>query len=58
MLKHLTTYKGLAQVKYGAGDTILFWSDLWNGKILQTDYPQLFSFAKNYKITVKSGKIR
>jgi hypothetical protein len=34
MLILLTTYKGLSQATFGVGDTILFWSDLWYGKIL------------------------
>jgi hypothetical protein len=54
MLKMLNTYKGIAQAQVGNGETVLFWSDLWNGKVLQLDYPQLFSFAKNKSITVKS----
>jgi hypothetical protein len=54
MLKMLKTYKGIAQAQVGNGETVLFWSDLWNAKVLQLDYPQLFSFAKNKSITVKS----
>jgi hypothetical protein len=54
MLKLLDSYKGIAQVEAGMGDTILFWSDLWNGRVLQQVYPQLHSFAINDKISLAS----
>jgi hypothetical protein len=38
-MKLLDTYKGIAQVTIGVADTILFWKDLWNGRILQQSYP-------------------
>jgi hypothetical protein len=34
------------------GDTILFWSDLWYGKILKLSYPQLFSFTINAELSI------
>jgi hypothetical protein len=46
MLKLLNTYKGISQANVGVGDTIMLWGDLWNERILQNDYPELFSFAK------------
>jgi hypothetical protein len=52
MLKILTTYKGINSATVGLGDTTLFWKDLWNGKILQLSYPQLFSFVVNENTTV------
>jgi hypothetical protein len=54
MLKLLTTYKGLSQASLGVGDTILFLSNMWTGKILKLEYAQLFSFAINAKITLKT----
>jgi hypothetical protein len=34
---------------------VLFYEgDLWNGKILQLDFSQLYSFVINTKITVKA----
>jgi hypothetical protein len=47
MLKLLDTFKGIAQAHFGSGESILFWQDMWNGSILQHDYPQLYSFTKN-----------
>jgi hypothetical protein len=38
----------------GTRDTILFWEDLWNGRILKLSYPELYSFVKNKNITVTS----
>jgi hypothetical protein len=32
--KLLNYFKGIAQASVGKGDTMLFWQDLWNGKIL------------------------
>jgi hypothetical protein len=53
LLNLLTTYKGVSPAIFRVGDTIVFWIDLWNGKILNLDFPQLFSFAINSKIIVK-----
>jgi hypothetical protein len=53
ILKLLTQYKGLAEASAECGETILFWSDLWNGRILSLTYPHLHSFAKNGNISVK-----
>jgi hypothetical protein len=50
----LDPFKGIAQVEAGMGDTILFWSDMWNGQVLQQTYPQLHYFAINDKITLAS----
>jgi hypothetical protein len=42
-------------VQTGTGEMVLFYGgDLWNGKILQLDFSQLYSFAINTKITVKA----
>ena len=54
ILKLLTVYKGLAHAVLGNGDTILFWHDLWNGRILKLDYPEIFSFVRNDRTTVKT----
>jgi hypothetical protein len=34
ILRLLTQYNGLAHGVAGSGDTIFFWKDLWNGRIL------------------------
>jgi hypothetical protein len=42
-------------VQTGTRETVLFlWGDLWNDKTLQMDFPKLYSFAINTKITVKA----
>jgi hypothetical protein len=32
----------------------LFWSNLWNGRILKQTYPQLFSFVINENATIQT----
>jgi hypothetical protein len=54
ILRLLDTCKGISQKQLGSGDTILFWSDLWNGRVLKLSYPHLFSFATNENITIKA----
>jgi hypothetical protein len=54
LLKLLNTFKGIVKANFEIGDTILLWSDLWNGSILQYIYPQLYSFAKDNQATVKT----
>jgi hypothetical protein len=49
VVKHLIT-----QAHLGSGDTILFWSDLWNGRILKQAYQQLFSFVINENATIQT----
>jgi hypothetical protein len=50
----LNRFKGIAKTKFGRGDTILFWHDLWNGQVLKISFPHLHSFAKNDAITISS----
>jgi hypothetical protein len=52
-LKLLNCFKGIAQVTAGKGDTMSFWQDLWNGKILNQVYPHLFSLTNNESITLQ-----
>jgi hypothetical protein len=47
-------YKGIAQVEFGSGDSILFWADMWNGRVLELTYPKLYSFAINLTMTAKA----
>jgi hypothetical protein len=51
-LKLLTCYKGIAQAIARSGDTIVFWQDLWNGRILCQAYHHLSSFTNNESITL------
>jgi hypothetical protein len=54
ILKLLNTYKRIAHAQLGSRDTILYRDDLWNGRILKHDFPQLHSFALNKNIKVQS----
>jgi hypothetical protein len=54
LLRKLNAYKGISQVMAGSGETILFWKDLWNGQLLQNQFPHLFSFSTNKGITLQS----
>lgn len=36
--------------------TCFLWTDLWLDTVLATNYPELFSFAKNKTITVSMAK--
>jgi hypothetical protein len=54
ILKLLDIYKGISRAEFGKGDTILFWHDLWNYRVLKLSFPQLHSFAKNDLITLSS----
>lgn len=52
ILNLLTQYKGIASAIKGNGESILFWEDTWNGKMLRYEYPELYSFAKQTNIRV------
>jgi hypothetical protein len=54
MLKLLDIFKGIAKANFRTRDAILLWSNSWNGSILQHEYPQFYSFAKDNQITVKA----
>jgi hypothetical protein len=54
IVKFLDSYKGIAEAEAGNGETILFWNDLWNGRILKLQYPKLHSFAINEDIGLAS----
>lgn len=44
-MKQLNCYKGIAQATVGQGDTIIFWQDLWNGKVLWYSWTHQYSFT-------------
>jgi hypothetical protein len=50
----ITPYKGMASVTVQNGSSVLAWYDLWNGHLLQHEFPQLFSFVKNPNSTVQT----
>jgi hypothetical protein len=53
-LKLLTTFKGIAKAEASSGSTILFWKDVWNGRIMEISYPHLCSFTKSENISLQS----
>jgi hypothetical protein len=55
LLSLVQDYKGLAAPTIGDGRTILLWGDMWNRGTLAHQYPELFSFACNSKLTVKEA---
>lgn len=48
-------FRGIAQCTIGNGSTIHFWSDVWNGQLLQEKFPRLFSFTRNRNISVQQS---
>jgi hypothetical protein len=56
LLSLVQNFKGLASPIIGNGRTILFWDDLWNKGIPAQQYPELFSFACNRKLSIKEAK--
>jgi hypothetical protein len=53
-LKNLDLYKAKASCTLNSGVTVLFWTDLWDTKILSTKWPYLFTFAKDISISIKN----
>ena len=41
--------------KVADGTTVLFWTDTWNGQLLQLKFPELHSFAKDKGISFKKN---
>jgi hypothetical protein len=56
MLKLLYNFKGLAYPIIGNGRSILFWKDQWNKSVPSQQYPELFSFANNTKLSIAEAK--
>lgn len=52
MVKHFDTFKGLASPIVPDGKTIIFWHDLWEGRIRAHHCPELMSFALYKNITL------
>jgi hypothetical protein len=45
-------FRGLASCSFGDGTSVSFWEDIWDMGLLKLEFPQLFSFAKDTKISV------
>jgi hypothetical protein len=56
LLNLLDNYKGLASPIIENGSTILFWDDQWNNGIPKQQYPELFSFADDTKLSIVEVK--
>jgi hypothetical protein len=52
VMKLVDLFRGIASCRIGDGSTVLFWVDVWNDHLLHSEFPMLFSFAKNKKISV------
>jgi hypothetical protein len=53
MLKLLTKYKGIAMVNIQDGSTASSWQDMWQGKVRESEFPHLYSFAIRKNITIQ-----
>lgn len=47
-------HRGVTAVKVTAGDSVLFWKDLWSTEILCASHPRAFSFAVKEDICVRN----
>jgi hypothetical protein len=45
----------MAALNLQNGESTLFWQDRWNGQPLESEMPELHSYAKNRKITAKQA---
>jgi hypothetical protein len=54
-LKLLVSYKGMAMVNVFDGASCLFWEDLWCDRVLLHHMPELYSFARNTGISLKTA---
>jgi len=55
IIKLLDAYKGMACVNILDGTTCLFWDDLWLNRVPKFHFPELYSFAKNKSISLRSA---
>jgi hypothetical protein len=51
-MKYVEHFRGVASASIGPGDTVLLWEDVWNGHFLTNEFPRLYSYARNKKISV------
>jgi hypothetical protein len=56
MIKLLSNFKGLAHPVIGNGRSISFSDDQWNQNIPRQQFPELFSFVKNTKLSIAEAK--
>jgi hypothetical protein len=51
-MKYVEHFRGVASLSIGPGDTILLWDGVWNGHFLANEFPTLYSYARNKKVSV------
>jgi hypothetical protein len=56
VIKLLSNFKGLAHPIIGNDRSISFWDDQWNQNIPRQQFPELFSFVKNTKLSIAEAK--
>jgi hypothetical protein len=49
MLQILNLYKGISHVQAKSGESVLFWKDVWKGRLLHVAYPQDISSVCHYQ---------
>jgi hypothetical protein len=52
LVKLHDSFKGIANCSIGNVSTVKFWSQVWNGKLLEHKFPRIFSYAKKKNISV------
>ena len=53
ILKLLDACKGMTMVNIQDGVTYLFWDDLWLNRVPKVQFPELYSFARNTRISLR-----
>jgi hypothetical protein len=57
ILKIQDSFKEIAQVEIGNGKSTLLWHDLWNGKRISENFPELWSFASVKEINISQARL-
>jgi hypothetical protein len=52
-MKLVDKYREFCSVKIGARDTALFWFDSWQGNLLHSQFPRLFSYSIDQNLSVR-----
>jgi hypothetical protein len=55
VLKLLAAFKEMTIIHVKNGQSCFFWKDKWSPQILEQQFPQLSSFAKNHSLTVSKA---
>jgi len=56
VLKLLDKFKDMARVEVNSGQSCYLWEDLWENQPISAKFPELFSFARNKKITFQAAR--